>query len=542
MAANQDEERALLLQQGQGNAGNAGLREVSEVILTQNVDGKPLPEPVYRDEQHYDEQKARRSTILKPEIEDSVRQNKPEVAKAMDSGPGVMVQAGIVAVVLMLAVYENVFKGKMTAKAKATEAAKIEPFSKDSGAYNTGGASLFNAPVSIILGMILAGVNGTFNQIIDKEALGMLVDFIIPGVMFGISQFLNVFAVTLGMAPDVQKTLDQMRLLATAAFMWLFFKKQPSRSTWVIMIVISFAALMYAFVGSMVSKEWKRTHTVAFLGAAEASGAEKGAFLTFLPYIAQFLNVLVMSFAGVAAEKFLKKYKKTPFYIQKIFLEIPNLVIQIVILNVMPYVTKLLDPKKKISNVRLYKQVLGGWYIGFGGNAFFIGFVLLFSAKSYLQGILVKSLNSVVKQLTQTVATSLLYFFMLFHSCAEVDNHTPLNSQKALVDWRIGKDRWVPTKDGKGLEKVVIATKEMALKWAKETGALNSDTPSKMDSFICFDGVKNIRTPMVACNMLVFFAVVGYMMTNRDKTRKVMYRQRAEKAEEAGQAGAAGIV
>merc|ERR1719262_1017435 len=93
----------------------------------------------------------------------------------------------------------------------------------------------------------------------------------------------------------------------------------------------------------MVRKEWENEHKLRTDRLAKIKGAagskksneeEAGLASQTIAFVLQAVSVMLMSAGGVLAEKFLKAYKKTPFYIQKVFIEIPALIICFILLGV----------------------------------------------------------------------------------------------------------------------------------------------------------------------------------------------------------------
>jgi hypothetical protein len=287
--------------------------------------------------------------------------------------------------------------------------------------------------------------------------------FALPAILFSIGQSLSYVTQNGGFfGADVGKVLDQTRLLMTAVIAFAFFGKLPSRATWNSLFVITLAAAVYTMTKMNVEElEKLRSGKSTDTGAEADYDYVAGAIMCMV-------NCLVMCFASIVAEKFLKQYKKTPFYVQKIALETPQLVwlpiwntflkpmLDWAIWNAVgkgdKYEAALLKRPTPSFTEAIWNTLPGtdNFRTGFSfSNVWLIVLILSFCAKSYLNGILVKQMSSVVKQICQVTSVSCVYFCL------------------CMIDPKV-----------------------------------------------------TLNLPQIAADLLVFFSVFSYALSNRDKERK----------------------
>merc|ERR1719263_699916 len=126
---------------------------------------------------------------------------------------------------------------------------------------------------------------------------------------------------------------------------------------------------------------------------------------------------MITAFCGVYSELVLKKDHHAPFYVQKVFLELPGGVFSVL-------TTWLIRPilvNQGIGGDRLKTSFLEtGLFMGWDSSLVITTFVFLL-AKSWLSGIIVKQLSAVAKQVCSIVSVAALYFFLLVHDCGNAN-------------------------------------------------------------------------------------------------------------------------
>jgi len=453
-------------------------------------------------------------TILRPDIERELEQHQPQTLSLMQTVMGMIAQQGIVVFATLLAIYEMVFKPKANnAMAAGGWGFKIVGKEEDgkikfednmlvsSATFETASIPLMAALLAIVVGFALAAKNGQVGMIFTKEHAKICLLFQPAAVGFALSQFLGFFSLEF-LTPDSLKVFDQSRLLVTAVVMSLLLRKRFSRGTWTALGVITIAAIMYGMVKT--------------LEAGKGGGGDPNIMVGALLVL---VNATITALAGVWAEKFMKQYKHVPFYIQKIYLEVGNVVIQSLcffVFNIMK------SGGKKPNNANNFGyNPLHGWF----SNPYVILLFINFFTKSYLQGILVKRMSSLVKQLTAVVATALCYFFAIIHTaqCDVKGFSKPIlencyNNQNAAGK-QLFRDAFKDIKS--------TAARNQMLEQCRATAGTVVPTLEEMTShtnqFFCFKA--DVSPYMVLADVLVLAAVLSYIFANRDKARKQMYRK-----------------
>jgi drug/metabolite transporter (DMT)-like permease len=382
-------------------------------------------------------------TLLKPEVERHLSETHPETISFLTSMKGFLIQYGIVGFTTFLAIYDTVLKSKAGAinglyKKAAKDAAKAagtkatpelvwtmaESAGHSDKFYDSSMISLWNAVLSIVIGLVLCAKNGTFNQLFAKDKLKMALIFLPAALGFGISQVLGFLVLTF-IDADVTKVLDQLRLPVTALSMMVLMGRKYSKTTWCALVAVTIGAVVYSQVKKLDNYDNEIAKLNEKIRKAQAADArapdteDKTAGDTdttnfIIGLILALTNVLIMVLSGVYAEKYMKKYKATPFYIQKIFLELPNIFLQLLF----SYVVNPLKGDHATGSMNGSYNPFYGWI----ANPYVILLFLCFFTKSYLQGILVKRMSSLVKQISQVVAVCSLYFFTKIHDCASVED------------------------------------------------------------------------------------------------------------------------
>lgn len=147
------------------------------------------------------------------------------------------------------------------------------------------------------------------------------------------------------------------------------------------------------------------------------------------------LYVFIMCGASVQSESVLKDEGSLPFYIQKVYLEVPVLCFALFNMKV---ISPWLESKGigRTSPVEaFFVDPFGGWDSHLVMLTFFF-----FSTKSWFSGLCVKVLSTLTKQVCAVLAVGLTYFFMLLHRCkAPLYHSTDFFCPKGLLDvsWEV---------------------------------------------------------------------------------------------------------
>merc|ERR1719263_888196 len=178
---------------------------------------------------------------------------------------------------------------------------------------------------------------------------------------------------------------------------------------------------------------------------------------------------MITAFCGVYSELVLKKDHHAPFYVQKVFLELPGGVFSVLC-------TWLIRPilvNNGIGGSRLKTSFLEtGLFMGWDSSLVITTFVFLL-AKSWLSGIIVKQLSAVTKQVCSIVSVAALYFILLLHDCG---------NPKAFLEF-------------------------------------------------CPSGLQKANFNIIVVDLAVLYTVVSYTTALRDKKRKKMFKDQIGEAE-----------
>lgn len=411
--------------------------------------------PELRDEENREPVEAEK-TIMHPEVERDLEEHHPQALNWFQSCMGMMSLYGVVVLSTLMNIYEIVLKQKAGSVQKDI---KIVVDGKEVAdpqySYDFSSVSFWSALLAIVIGLGLAAKDGRLGEIFCKKGMHMCLVFQPAAVGFALSQFCGFFGIMF-LDGDVLKVLDQSRLLVTAIVMVVMLGKRYSRATWNSLGVISVAAVMYVVTKQLTASNEKLEEDLAkhLAGETVKDAGKAGTDKAWIGILSVLVNAAIMAFAGVYAEKYMKAYKATPFYIQKIYLEIGNVFTSMLFMYLISPALNNAFGKKSVSN-----PIVAGW----GSNVYVIPLFVMFFAKSYLQGILVKRMSSLVKAVAAVVATCMAYFFSLIHV----------------------------------------------------SGCKNPKD---------FFGGKAPQWQMVLVDFLVFAAVIQYIFAGRDKDRKRMYR------------------
>lgn len=404
---------------------------VTSTFVTGTVNGRELSPS---DDFHAPEAQ----TYLHPSTEKVLAKEDPSTLDWFKSNQGFLLQNGLCIFLVVISIYDALTK----------EIAKDAYRSQPEGERNLEFAFDFNviiclnAALSVVTGLILAACQGTLHLLFRRESFRMQYIFTLPSLLFGFQQFLTNF--TLNYIPgDVMKTLDQSRLLLVALVSVVVLGRRPSRTTWVMMVVITLVSFVYyttsaSFDGSTVKTNITYNYTTGLMLVG--------------------LNALVMSLANVTCELYLKQFWSTPFYIQKIYLEIPNFFWSL-------FFTTVIKRSRLFANMgdspeRSFLDLPNGMFNGWQ-NPWVPALMICFFLETYADGMLVKRLSSVVKQMCCIIEVCMLYFFRQVHG--------------------VSNQPW--------------------------------------------------RYEMIMINVLMFFAVAGYVFSLRDNTKNKALRKRVEELE-----------
>lgn len=401
------------------------------------------------------------TSIFNEAVEESLD---PSTKQWLMSFTGVLLQVSICLIFIIVSVYDAVFKKKAVTLS-------MPPMNGEAlyGPFNISSLIIWSSFVSILLGIFVTWWNGQMSIFWSKGSLKMLLMYAPIGSIFAFTMFLGILILTY-LPPDVLNVLDQSRLLVMGFLSWAILGKGQSKMSWMMLCIIMFAAVAYAFVRMEVEEHVEYTgllrfannlpakHNLTNLAGAmypddvgsyssemlatlfaedanvdklllkenltsringavisnniggKASGAAgdffKGCCLTVV-------FMTLQSLVGVYHEIALKEYKTVPFYTQKVYQEIWGFFFSL--LNAA--VIAPLLASKGIGSVAsadsdFFLHPFAGWESPWVRLVFFTCLI-----RSWCIVIILRTLDSMTKQLCAVCTTGLIYFFMLVHTC-----------------------------------------------------------------------------------------------------------------------------
>jgi hypothetical protein len=180
--------------------------------------------------------RAHRSTIFDATYETEMEEKKPSVLGFLNTARGLLVQILLVAVTILLNVYEGLLKRRTQAKVDGEPV--FEPFHDSS-------PSFFQSGFSIVVGIVAALCLGQFKQFapdasqgVFKQLVRTTLKFAPVGILFAISQ-ICVMKSHQYITSDLYKVSEQLRILVSALFMVLLSLKKFSILQWLLMVTIT---------------------------------------------------------------------------------------------------------------------------------------------------------------------------------------------------------------------------------------------------------------------------------------------------------------
>lgn len=407
---------------------------------------------------------------------------------------------------IVVAIYESLCKKKAVKEAEFDLASVI----------------VMNAVASILGGGLAALGTGEAKAAFgNPKTVGLQVLRYAPiGFLFTVGGYVQLLALNY-LAADVFKVLEQSRLLLTAVFAMLLFGKRISTSSWVALVSITLVVVIYvqARHGSDVHYTVEKTFEhfmpvpnvdkaalpeAALLEAAPEhvrrvqahvrrvlrqdtvaehfteTVMERGIMSSSsnpLGYLLTGIFVLLSCAAGIYSEATFKHGGHTPFYVQKVYLEIPAGIWAVLVSK---FVRPLLVDAGIAENRLTINMFDNGFFYGWS-NPWVIAVFAMWTTKSWLAGLITKQLSSLSKQLCGITAVVLLYFVSLVHVCPD----------------------------------------------ANGTNVGAPGTPLFCPSHI-WEGKGSASFGVVVADMAVLASVGSYLAAQRDKARKQMWKKKGE--------------
>jgi len=434
----------------------------------------------------------RQSSIFRADVEAQLRKADPGMLAWLTSPNGMAFQIGLCVSLVAISAYETVVKARAIKNLDTfTVINNFDGSAKEVTRFMSASMTTNASIISVFLALGFAAYRKELPLIFDKTVFWpRMMRYIIPGCGFQLTAYLQVLALGF-IAADVFKVLEQTRLLMTALMSMQFFGKKQSIAGWNALVVITLAAISYSETAGLVKQEAcyagipgmginpavTLANVTAAAATCEAKGGSKAATLG-LALTAIF--VILQVGCCIVCEAVLKQEKKTPFYVQKFFLEVPGSALGLIITNVLnPIMYKvLLSPPFSFDadskSMKSMKGKDGGFFEHIvdpfaGWNLMIWMAFMLFMAKSWCSGFLTKQLSAIVKQLCSVFGVGIIYFLQKIH-------------------------------------------------------------PAEKAPFFYPEGLGDIKQSMVVADLCVLCAVVSYTLAGRDKKKKEQFKREVMEA------------
>lgn len=395
-----------------------------------------------------------RKTLLSPEMVKELESNEPDTLSWLQSASGLLLQ------VAMLAFYVMIDTAKGLSSKWAMETGKVQ----------ASALVLLNQFASILIGFGMTvkfeGLEKAKAAAVDIEAIKR---FFFVATLFTMSTILNIMAYGTDLDAGTVKILGQFRLVLSALLSRFILGRNYTFNHWMMLLIITITALAF-YMGTDQRDEATEANLKAMSPEecfmeydpriAKATGArcnilddngellgfsQKGSKTLGIMYLGAWIITIVS--ASLITEKFLKASGKTPFYIQKMQLEMSGVWVSIFSAFFVPAVVQggAWDP---LAAKRLWwKQTeldckglddQPNWNTTVGGKGLFEGFysrafvqLLCAILQGWLGGIIVKRFSTVVKNIAKSLSLILTVFSneILFWECHD----QPLSSTMYLL-------------------------------------------------------------------------------------------------------------
>lgn len=364
----------------------------------------------------------REKTLLSEDAVDDLGKHEPEALSRLQTFRGFSMQVGLLAL----------YVASTPAKALASKVAV------GSGKVQGSALVLLNAAASIVIGFGMGvqrdGLGRALAAMVDMQAVWK---FGLVGALFAVSMILNILAYSTNLDAGTIQVLGQLQLPLSALFSQCAFGKRYSSNHWIVLLIIALSTFLFfratsarelvttSNLKAMVPEEcfldYDPRPAAAGGHAAQCrvrgrppppGGSAALGLLLVLGY------VLAAVIASLVAEKFYKAEPRTPFYLQRVQMEISGVWVCIASAFLVPAVLEggAWDPSRADKlwwrETTLDCEGVGpttvggrGLFFGFGPAAFAQLSAQIVS--TWLAGIVVKRFSTVMKNLTKSVGLAL---------------------------------------------------------------------------------------------------------------------------------------
>lgn len=391
-------------------------------------------------------------SIFHQEVEEVIQSEMPETKNWLSSLPGLFFQFAICFVFIAMNAYDVVFKKMAVESVKAGNADKIDNMT----------FVVFMGVVGSGLALLLTIRSGSMHILLTRETLKQFVKFTPVGVIVSSTQYLT-FVILYLIDGDLFKVLQQTRLLGVAIIARITLRTQQSPAAWMLLVVTTLGAISFSGISSFAddtnmfyhivraqahifkasaiehhvqsanvhelleihSDSQKSAvmddlfrvpvcstahpqikdfadmidlHSSAEGGTEESDGRVLGIMLTFLYALAD-------SFSAVYEQKLLKATLNTPFSIQVIYKLVPFTISACALKMAFG------DAFARPGEPNMFRD---GFFRGWE-NPWAVCAACAMLGKEWFQGVVIKHLDALVRQLCGIVTIVLLYFILRLH-------------------------------------------------------------------------------------------------------------------------------
>jgi len=374
---------------------------------------------------------------------EKLQRSNPYMASWLQTNMGMLMQ------VALFMVYIGIDAGKSLFAGKALKGTSVI----------TTSLVITSSFISIIIGIVIARANDGMEGVRLAMDLGTARRYAPVACFFAVAQCFQALAYK-ELSPGEIKVIGQVRLLQTAALSVMFLGRRYIGPQWSAMGIVVLGAVMF-FEGKVQGDEvhalMMMNHTVSLnrswcfanltqvdvnSGAStpwvipgaclynvfkDPTASEEKQMVLGLLYVA--IYMVLSDLGSVVSEKFLKESSGTPFYVQKVSLELSGFPVSIAMSFILPFFQLwVANPDQTTKQgAKDYARIARAmWWTGTHlekgstipvANSLFQGWgaaallsLAFMCAGSWLSGIVAKRMNSVMKLLGKLMSLSTVYF------------------------------------------------------------------------------------------------------------------------------------
>lgn len=376
-----------------------------------------IPEPEQQRTITEQVQELRKSTLLSTAAMAELELESPSLVTYLTSLQGFVMQA------VLFATFVGIDAGKSMMLSEALKGTGVIPQTM----------TITISFVSLVTGLAITYSTAGMEGIHEAFGTRTLKQFGLIAALFAVAQTFQNMSYTVLSAGTI-KICGQVRPLQTALLSTLFLGRRYLPSQWSALLIIMLAVIMFMQGKAdqkemdgllVVASEYQANRTLCYRSleqqlrdsvvrvlqppeacratpAVDTGEEEVSSMAIGLGYVGCY--VFLSDVSSIISEKYLKAAEQTPFYIQKVGLEIWGLPTSVLMSVLMPWIFGKESHKWWRTGVGFFK----GWRELFP----FPILIALFlnTVQSWLSGIIVKKMSSVMKLLGKVASLTVVYF------------------------------------------------------------------------------------------------------------------------------------